>query len=273
MELIVKPYSLPEVIEANFDELKTAVQAKADEYSMALYGEDELKIAKQDRATLNTFKKALNDERIRLEKEYMQPFNEFKGKVNEIISIVDKPIAAIDCQIKEYDERRKEEKAVQIQQYMNTYRLPYNIKIERIFDTRWLNASVSMSAVQKEIDARVMAIQEDIETLEQLDEYQEFALVCYSETLDLRATLNEIKKQKEYVAAQQKIEEERNAKQAQQEVVKPDPKPEEKKPEPDQTQQRGQWIDFSAFLTNETAKALKTFLHENGIPFRRIIAK
>lgn len=275
MELMVKPFELPEVIEANFDELKLAVQEKANEYEMALYGEDELKIAKEDKATLNRFKKALNDERIRLEKEYMRPFTEFKGKVNEIIAIVDKPITAIDTQIREYETRRKEEKGDEIKQLLASYVLPYDIDLRLIWNERWLNATFSMSQVKAEISDRVQAITEDIKVLEDLEEDQDAAILRYKKDLDLRAALAEVTAARQRREQLKRIEEERKAAK---EIPAPEKKPEVKQevklPEPEEMKAEekpeGQWVNFSAYLTVETARKLKTFLNENNIEFKRI---
>lgn len=276
LELMVKPFELPDVIEANFDELKAAVQEKADEYAMALYGEDELKIAKEDKATLNRFKKALNDERIRLEKEYMRPFTDFKGKVNEIIAIVDRPIAAIDTQIKEYDARRKEEKEAEINQLLKSYVLPYGIDLTLIWNERWLNATFTMSQVKKEISERVQAITEDIKVLEDLEEDQDTAILRYKMDLDLRAVLAEVAAARQRREELKRIEEERKAaKEVPAPEKKPEAKPEVKTPEPEakkeETQpEEGQWVSFSAYLTVDTAKMLKTFFNQHNIEFKRI---
>ena len=158
MELMVKPYKLPEVIEANFDELKAEIQERARQYEISLYSEDQIKLAKADRASLNKLKKALNDERIRMEKEYMIPFTEFKTRINEIISIIDKPIAAIDTQIKDYEEKQKNEKEETIRQYMSGYVLPYEIPIDRIWNPKWLLATISIKAACAEVDAKVQQV-------------------------------------------------------------------------------------------------------------------
>lgn len=269
MELQVKPYTMPDVIEFNFEELKTALTEKVQEYEIAIYSDSQIKTAKEDRATLNRLKKALNDERIRREKEYMVPFTEFKARINEIIEIIDKPILAIDTQVKAYETRQKEEKEAAVRAYMAEFHLPYGIDLTKAFNQKWLNASVSMATVKKDIDSLVIGIQSDLETLEGLSEYQDLAITLYAQCLDLRQTLNEVKRQKEVQEQQERIEAERKAQQAKQ----PEQKPEEVKPEAKQEEpKKGQWVDFSAYLTNETAKALKEFLKENEIPFRRIIA-
>lgn len=270
MELLVQPYTLPKEILFNFDELKTALTEKVREYETAIYSEDQIKQAKADKAALNKLKKAINDERIRMEREYMTPFTEFKGKINEIISIIDKPIAAIDEQVKAYDEKRQMEKAAEVQKYIEGFSLPYEISLMKKFNPKWLNASMPMTAVKKEIDEAVIGIQDDLETLETVEEgYLDFAIGYYRETLDLRATLNEIKRQKDFREQQKKIAEERQKKT--EEKKKPEAAPEPPKIEAKQEPpQEGQWVAFQAYLTAETAMKLRQFFTENGINFKPI---
>ena len=82
MELRVNDVAIPEKISFNYEELKAELTEKVAFYETLVYTDDQVKDAKADRATLNKLKKTLNDERIRREKEYMQPFNEFKAHVN-----------------------------------------------------------------------------------------------------------------------------------------------------------------------------------------------
>lgn len=105
MELKVNEVSIPEQITFNYDELKRDLIDKVSTYETLVYTDDQIKQAKADKANLNKLKKALNDERIRREKEYMKPFNDFKSKINEIICIIDKPVAVIDRQVKEYEDK------------------------------------------------------------------------------------------------------------------------------------------------------------------------
>ena len=71
MELKLIPYTVPQSITWNYEELKAELTAKASEYASIVYTDDQVKAAKADRANLNRLKKALNDERIRQEREYM----------------------------------------------------------------------------------------------------------------------------------------------------------------------------------------------------------
>lgn len=85
MELRVNEVAIPEKIDFNYEELKAELTSKVSFYETLVYTDDQIKDAKADKANLNKLKRALNDERIRREKEYMQPFNVFKAQINEII--------------------------------------------------------------------------------------------------------------------------------------------------------------------------------------------
>ena len=128
MEFKVNEYQLPDKLTFNYEELKCELQEKVSHYETLVYTDDQIKEAKADRASLNKLKAALNDERIRREKEYMIPFNDFKAKVNEIIGIIDKPISVIDRQVKEYEDKKKAEK---LSKQLTAYNYHYKIKFLR----------------------------------------------------------------------------------------------------------------------------------------------
>lgn len=197
MELKVKEVTLPEVIEFNYQELKNELVKKVSMYETLVYTDENIKEAKSDRANLNKLKKALNDERIRREKEYMQPFNDFKSKINEIISIIDKPVAVIDKQVKEYEEQQKQAKMDAIKELYTTIEHPQGLKLEEIFDSKWLNASTSMKSIQEAMTAAVAKYNADLETIRLLPEFAFEAEQIYISTLDLQKAISEAKKMSE----------------------------------------------------------------------------
>lgn len=71
MELKMHEYQLPEKILFNYEELKRELTEKVSHYETLVYTDDQIKEAKADKAALNKLKKALNDERIRREREYI----------------------------------------------------------------------------------------------------------------------------------------------------------------------------------------------------------
>lgn len=287
MELRVEEYQLPEKISFNFEELKQELAEKVKTYEAMAYTEDQIKIAKADRANLSKLKKALNDERIRREKEYMIPFNGFKAQVNEIISIIDKPIAAIDTQVKGYEEKQKEDKLKKIQDFFDSCGdVPEWLQLAAIFDQRWLNATASMKSVQEAITSRVTQINIDLATLAGLPEFGYEAQQVYQSTLDINKALAEgqrmaqIQKQKaEYEAEQARLKAEEEAKKAAFPADTMNPPAEEACDIPqeafedcrqNQKVEEKQWISFAALLSTEDALALKEFFGSRNIEFKAI---
>lgn len=285
MELRVEAYQLPEKISFNFEELKAELQAKTQHYETLVYTDDQIKEAKADRANLNRLKKALNDERISREKEYLAPFDAFKKQVNEVIAIVDKPINAIDRQVKEYEEKKKGDKLEEIHEYFDSCEgIPEWLHLEKIFDSRWLNASVSMKSIQETITGKVAQIKTDLATLANLQEFGYEAQQVYISTLDINKALAEgqrmsqIQKQKAAYKAEQarKREEEEWLRQEAEFAKHMNPPVEEPvAAEPEKkavaaAEPARQWVRFRALMTTEDALALRDFFQSRGIEFEAI---
>ena len=267
MQLIVKDYEMPSSIEFNFEELKQELMEKVAHYETLVYTDDQIKEAKADRANLNKLKKALNDERLRREREYMEPFNEFKGKVNEIISIIDKPCALIDAQVKAYEEKCREDKRAEIQSYFDDLEsVPDWLKLEMIFDEKWLNAGPSMKAIREEIDERLTTIAADLDTLESLPEFSFEAVEVYKTTLDINRAIQEGRR----LADLQKRKQEEEAKKVAPTACQPAEPVEvwEQEPKPVEDKGGAIWIGFKAYLTTEQALMLRDFFQSNGIEYQ-----
>ena len=272
MELKMAPYSIPEAPVFNYDELKTAITEKAAMYETVVYTEDQVKTAKEDRANLNRLLKALNDERIRQEREYMQPFNAFKTQINEIIAIIKKPIAAIDMQVKEFEEKQKEAKFTQIEDFFNSCELPAPVKFLQILDNKWLNASVSMKSIQEAITERLVQMESDLSVIRQLPAYAFEAEQTYLRSLDLAQAVSEANRLREMAErkaaheaeVQRRIAEKQAATVSKIETVEPAPAAEVSS-EPER-----EWIAFQAYLTPEEAKALGNYMRTNGIKYKAV---
>lgn len=284
MEFKVCEVQIPEKITFNYEELKAGLLEKASLYEAMVYGDDEIKKAKADRSSLNKLKKALNDERIRQEKEYMKPFNEFKSQVNEIISIIDKPINAIDSQVKAYEESLKEEKLESIKEYWESTEHPEWLQCNMIFNQKWLNASSSMKKIKEEIDSRIEEVVSNLKTLESLPEFSFEALEEYKRSLDINRAIAEgqrladIQKRKaeaETEAARLKAEAEAAQKEQisdlSEEKEAGDKLHHEEKKEPEiEPQAERKWISFAANMTVDDAMALKEFFTRRHIEFKAI---
>lgn len=248
MELRVNEVAIPEKIDFNYEELKAELTSKVSFYETLVYTDDQIKDAKADKANLNKLKRALNDERIRREKEYMQPFNVFKAQINEIIGIIDKPIAVIDEQVKAFDEKRKAEKQKAIEELFSQIGFQNFVTLEKIWDPKWLNASTSMKSIETQMKTRMYEIGNDVLRISQFAEFSFEAMEAYKEKLLMDDAL--IKVESERAMAQKKAA----AKAAQSASVHEPTFP----------------VRFEAIVTKEQAVELATWFAERHIQFKQI---
>jgi hypothetical protein len=283
MDLKVEEYQLPAEIQFNFEEIKLEISEKLKKFENLVYTDDQVKDAKSDRASLNKLKKALQDEKTRRKKEYLKPFEDFENKINEIIKLIDAPVSLIDKQVKEFEEKKKADKRIEIGSFWETTDHPEWLTLAKIFDERWLNASYSMRQIKDDINGWNNRIASELETLQQLDEFSFEAVETYKRTLDMNQAIAEgkrladIQKRKEEEARRKAelLEAQKQAEQAQiqaTEVSKEEAEEidgnEEKAEET--AQSASMWISFSALLTVEQALKLKEFFNENNIQFKKI---
>lgn len=278
MELKIESYNLPEPIQFNFEELKTELVAKTEAYTKMVYTEENIKSAREDRADLNRLKKALNDERLRRQREYLAPFEQFKKQIDEVIAIIDKPVQAIDVQIKQYEAIKQDEKKMKIQELFDSMLFPDFVKLdEKIFNPKWLNATVTMKQIEDSLQETKTQIIANCQTLAGLPSYSHEAVIYYQRTLDVTGALAKVRELSEIEAAKKKMQEEERH-------LVPMPGAErlaELKAEypteipvaPDKPEEPQMWVQFEALLNSTQAAALKTFFNANGIEFRPIKIK
>lgn len=286
MELKVNEYQLPEALTFNYEELKAALVEKTEIYKVMVYSDDQIAQAKKDRADLNRLKKALNDERLRREKEYMEPFNEFKKKINEIIAIIDQPAAVIDKQVKGYEEKKKQEKKDEIAAFFTEMEHPDWLQLAKIWDEKWLNTTASMKSVQEALTGKVAQVTTDLTTLASLPEFGFEATEVYKSTLDINRAISEghrlaeiARKKAEYEATQAaRLAEQMAAEQAAREesarMAEIQPvKEEEITPVEEvlpQIEPVRSWIAFKANLTIDEALELREFFTNRSIEFKAV---
>lgn len=269
MELQIQPYELPSVPQFNYEELKATLTEKCHHYETIVYTDDDIKQAKSDRADLNKLKRALNEERIRLEKEYMVPFNQFKTQINEIVSIIEKPAALIDSRVKEFEQKKKDEKREQIAALFADFGFPEYITLEKIWDDSWLNSTVSLSRVKEDFKTVAFRSEKEMQTLSELPEYSFEAKEIYKKTLSLAQAMDKatecarIAKAKK-AAAEKAIEDA----QVREEIPFTD---EVKEEEATPAAEEHFWVTFKAYLTPSEALELRSFFDYHKIKFEAIL--
>ena len=204
--------ALPAVLEFNFEDLKRALAERMELYRGLVVTEDGIKAAKQDRADLNKLREAIEAKRKEVKKACMAPYTEFEGRVKELVQLVDAPIAAIDGQLKEYEEKRRAEKRAEITAiYEETVgELKGILPFERLWRDEWYNTAWSMKKIREAIVAAEGKVASDLEVLSTVEsEFAEAVRLKYLEALDLNAALAERARLQERAAKLREYEEQR----------------------------------------------------------------
>lgn len=274
--------TLPKTIDFNFEELKGQLASSLELYTGLVVTEDSIKSAKEDRAKLNKLREALETKRKEVKKECMAPYTDFESKVKELVALIDKPIAAIDGQLKGYeDKRRSEKREAVLAIYEETVgELRSLLPFERLWQDTWYNTGVSMKKIREAIVSAEEKAASDLEVLATVEsEFAEPVKLKYLETLDLNAALAErarlqerAKRLREYEeqrakAASNLPEEQRAdaaAQGAEQAPVIPDPAAGAEQVE---TVYR---LCFECQITMQQAKELSAWLKARNISFRRV---
>ncbi len=266
----------PKLIAWNNAELLAQVKERLETYKGKIYDDKSIAEAKDDRATLNNFAKSLDSERIRIGKVYSTPYDKFKREVDEVVSAVKSVALTIDEQVKAYETKQQEKKLAEIKQYFEETvpdALKPFITYEKIHNVKWLNVTVKIPAVKKEIDATFEKITQELETIEALKSEDEIELkTIYFSTLSLTEAIktNERRKaERQRVIEAQKAAAERKAaeeKTAQQRVAQP-----AQKPEIPQEQDEPKFsISFKVTGTAEQINALDAYLKANNLKYEII---
>lgn len=267
MELRVTELQEIKPIDFNYKETKEWLETQLVKYKTTVYEEENIKSAKEDRATLNKLSKAINDKKIELKKQVLKPFEDFETKAKELIGIIGEATGNIDVQIKNIEEKRKQEKQVEIEKiYKENIGDLTVLKLESISNDKWLNSTYKITEIEKEIIEAIENTKNDLQIIEELKSEFELQLKdLYTKKLSLSDVLRENTR----LIEQKKAFEELKTKQ---EVEKKNIIQEQKVEENQAifnkaTIEELQQIDFRIWVTNEQKQVLRKFLIDSSIQY------
>lgn len=278
---------LTEQILWNNEELKAAIAEKVKDYKTIAYTEDSLADMKKDRAGLNKLKNAFEDERKRVKKICMEPYEKFEQQVREITVLVDEPIKLIDSQAKEIDERRKVAKKEEIKVLFASIGFQTFVSLDMIWDEKWLNATVTLSKIEEQMKSRMYQIGSDVLTINNLPEFSFEAMEVYKSTLDVNRAIQEgqrlagIQKRKleaERIKKEQEIRKEKETAEQEEAVTQSTTSvptyeaAQETVEEVLETQKEEPvlQLDFRVWGTKEQLMALRNYMKENHLKFGKV---
>lgn len=203
------------VIDLNFDALEEQLDKKLEEYKGMLFTEETKSIAKAEIADLRRFKKDLDDGRKAVKKEWMKPYDQFEKKIKALSAKVDEPINEINEQVQAFEEKRKKEKQAEIKRIFYEVADGFAgyheyIDLNKIYDHKWENASVSVKSIKNDMADKMQAIQTAVTSIKAMrSDKEKDALALYKRSLDLNGAIQMITTYEQNKAEALRREEER----------------------------------------------------------------
>lgn len=268
--------NLVQDISWNNEELKAEISAKMEDYKGLVFTEETIKEAKKDRASLNKLRSAFEDERKKIKKLYMDPYNRFEQQVKEVIALIDEPIRLIDAQIKEVEENKKLQKRKDIEELFESIGFQNFVSLNQIWDEKWLNASVPMTKIEEQMKSEMYRIGEEVVTISRLPEFSFEAMDVYKKTLDLTQAiqegqrLSETQKKKAAYEEEQRRKAEEDKAGKQEEEKQPEAGGERENPVEVEQPEKIVCLDFRVWGTMEQIMGLRQYLIDNKIKFGKV---
>ena len=198
----------PEVtghIDWNKNQLQSAVDEIASRYSETVVTTaEDAKGAKEDLSALRKIQKEISDRRIEVKKQFTAPITQFELEVKEAAAPITTLIEKIDGQVKGYEEQLKAKKRQLLEQFfeaskatsrfddMDTKKELAWLTFDRIFEKKWMNATVTEKKAQSEIEAKVREIEGNLHGIIGLASSPTIVAAVrtrYEETLDMSNAL------------------------------------------------------------------------------------
>ena len=155
-ELQVIEFEITELVPAkvvsNIDDLKNFMEIVKQKYKGWIVTEDDIDIAKSERTKLNKLEKIISSERKKVQKKA----NADIETLIENLKTCEKEVKGISNfigdQLKEYDEKIREEKKVEVQKKINNIftRNP-GLKIFLEWNDKWLDKSFTFKKIENEV--------------------------------------------------------------------------------------------------------------------------
>ena len=184
----------------NFEEFKAGLEVQLEQFKNFVVSEDAITNAKATRAGLNKVEKTIDDRRKELKKEFLKPYEVVDAQAKILIGMINEVKDNIDSQIKVFEESEKEAKKNEVIDLWGAKDYK-KVSLEHIWSDKWLNKTVTLKQVEKEIDDAIVKIESDLNSIKVLvigDEEKVLALQSkYLVNLDLQRVLYDYQQEQE----------------------------------------------------------------------------
>ena len=154
-ELQIVKLENTDISQWDFSMLRAELQSRLDYYASLVYTDANIKDAKGDRADLNKVKKAIEDARKSFKAKCLEPYNALEPQIKELVEMVEEQRLMIDSTVKDYEQRKKDEKEKAIKKYYDRKAVVLGALAEplypKLFDKKWVAATASKAKYEEGI--------------------------------------------------------------------------------------------------------------------------
>lgn len=211
----------------NINEVKEYAIAMKEYYSKLVFNEDQVKIAKDERASVNAMVKKVADYRKDIVKEFKKPIDEFEATAKETEKILKETSNLIDVQVKKYEDEEKAKKKSECQKLFDEKigDLKELVSFEKIFKSNWLNKTTKMSEIERDIIDLIAKVNSGIKAIEELNsEFETELMDTFLEDFDVTKAIfknTQLKECKEAMAKTEVAKEETQKEAIKEMIIKP----------------------------------------------------
>jgi hypothetical protein len=145
---------------------------------------------------LNNAAKVLNAKRLEIEREFMKPFDEFKGVVGDTVKLISECSSKIDMVVKQSEQKYRDEKKKRIEAYFSGTGFSL-VAFSRLFDEKYLNKTFKEKDACTDISIKIGKIKDDLKTMEAIGEDVELLQSIYLESLNINSAIQYANKLRE----------------------------------------------------------------------------
>lgn len=280
----MEPGTLPE-IQWNHEEAKAYTLQKAQEYQSIAYTDADKSAMKADRAQINKFVSAMEDERKRVKAFYNEPYEKFNAQVKEVLQPMRDTMRLIDQGLDEIEQKYREEKTELCRKYYDRHigDLRDLLPFERTIREEYYKRAFKENKLEQAYMDFFGRIREELKALEELPErFRDKAVLEYMKSFSLSDAIREGKRLEEMEKvmeerrlAQAREKEERRLAQALQAENVPAapaeaPEPETQEPPAEDNPDPVLYLDFRVWGTREQLMRLRQYLIDNGLKFGKV---
>lgn len=128
-------------------------------YRGIIYTDDNIKSAKDNRAILNKAKSVIEDARKAYKEKCLEPYKAMEPQIKELVDMIDEQRSHIDMTVKDYENRQKEEKELEVKAYYDKKAFVLGEYAESLYeslrDPKWLNASTGKAKYEEGVQIAI----------------------------------------------------------------------------------------------------------------------